>query len=177
MVKEPMRVLKKVDAELPQWGDCSLTISTAIPELQRNPILFVSQSALSFNQSLTTQLFVAVYTEKSQMSKLHSLWKHHTRFHQCLQKHSKIWTKQKLHNSKISIRILSPPAKANVLWPLSIAGSKTNLTSFSSAQLAAQLCHYPQEERSCAVMPALCTRQPSPNYPPQSSAQPPRIQN
>jgi hypothetical protein len=42
MVKEPMRVLKKVDAELPQWGDCSLTISTAIPELQRNPILFVS---------------------------------------------------------------------------------------------------------------------------------------
>jgi hypothetical protein len=111
------------------------------------------------------------------MSKLHSLWKHHTRFHQCLQKHSKIWTKQKLHNSKISIRILSPPAKANVLWPLSIAGSKTNLTSFSSAQLAAQLCHYPQEERSCAVMPALCTRQPSPNYPPQSSAQPPRIQN
>lgn len=48
---------------------------------------------------------------------------------------------------------LSSP-KANLLWPLSIAGSKTNLTSFSSAQLAAQLCYYPQEERSCTVIPA-----------------------
>lgn len=50
---------------------------------------------------------------------------------------------------------LSRP-KANLLWPLSIAGSKTNLTSFSSAQLAAQLCYYPQEERSCTGNTLVC---------------------